>query len=256
MAYELMYTSVPRGLRPGTSGFCTVAHTAGMPAPLIRSLETLSSYRPDEMDARLPALSHWRLPAARGVHSVLSSVRPAELDHTRRATVLAHHIVLHAQERSVDGPASVMATPGLFAATWGGTPRILPAELRMSHDGIPPVPGVDTQIGAGDAGWTKFVAEALLKSDPRPVVVIIPRECDALPWARTVIALIPAPRRWEVTFCTRFTAAAPAGLSCALRFVPVDSPAARLARQGRGGLRVLLDMTQGKHAGSHGAASD
>jgi hypothetical protein len=41
MSQELHYTSVPRGLKPGTRGFCTVAVTPQMPGPLVERLENL-----------------------------------------------------------------------------------------------------------------------------------------------------------------------------------------------------------------------
>jgi hypothetical protein len=46
MSQELHYTSVPRGLRPGSRGFCIVAVTAQMPGALAERLEALSSYQP------------------------------------------------------------------------------------------------------------------------------------------------------------------------------------------------------------------
>ena len=46
MALELVYTSAERGLRPGTSGFCTVAMTRGLPPALVPRLEALGGYRP------------------------------------------------------------------------------------------------------------------------------------------------------------------------------------------------------------------
>lgn len=46
MAYELFYTSAPKGLRPLTSGICTVGMTRGFPGPFIPRLEALSGYRP------------------------------------------------------------------------------------------------------------------------------------------------------------------------------------------------------------------
>lgn len=45
MTQELIYTSAPRGLRPGTQGFCTVVSTQGMPVNLAMQLESLSGYR-------------------------------------------------------------------------------------------------------------------------------------------------------------------------------------------------------------------
>lgn len=45
MSHELIYTSAPRGLKPGSRGFCTVASTPGMTQPLADRLESLSGYR-------------------------------------------------------------------------------------------------------------------------------------------------------------------------------------------------------------------
>ena len=46
MSQELHYTSVPRGLKPGSRGFCTVGMTPHMPGPLVDRLEALSGYQP------------------------------------------------------------------------------------------------------------------------------------------------------------------------------------------------------------------
>ena len=43
--YELVYTSSPRGLLAGRSGFSTVAMTAGFPPNLISPIENMSGYR-------------------------------------------------------------------------------------------------------------------------------------------------------------------------------------------------------------------
>ena len=45
MSQELIYTSAPRGLRPGSRGFCTVMRTEGLPEPVVNRLEALSGYR-------------------------------------------------------------------------------------------------------------------------------------------------------------------------------------------------------------------
>lgn len=42
--FELIYTSYPKGLQIGTSGFTTVAHTEGMPKAYIQLCESLSGY--------------------------------------------------------------------------------------------------------------------------------------------------------------------------------------------------------------------
>ena len=45
MPHELIYTSAPSGLRPGSTGYCTVAQTPGLPTDLAEQLEALSHFR-------------------------------------------------------------------------------------------------------------------------------------------------------------------------------------------------------------------
>ena len=44
MSLELIYTSAPKGLKAGSSGFCTVAVTGGMSRVVSTKLEMLSGY--------------------------------------------------------------------------------------------------------------------------------------------------------------------------------------------------------------------
>ena len=45
MANKLVYTSAPKGLIPGSCGFCTVAGTRGMTKSVVDALEGLAGYR-------------------------------------------------------------------------------------------------------------------------------------------------------------------------------------------------------------------
>ena len=45
MAEELIYTSVAKGLRPGSRGYCAVAESNGLSKKLAKRLESLSAYR-------------------------------------------------------------------------------------------------------------------------------------------------------------------------------------------------------------------
>src|SRR5436305_1991259 len=100
---ELVYTSAPAGLRPGTSGFCTVGLTDGLPAPAVEFLERLSNtYRPVYMpydpraDENPAAVSLVR--ARPGGHPlvILSRNAAAGTDHTGRTNNLADHLVFDA----------------------------------------------------------------------------------------------------------------------------------------------------------------
>ena len=39
MSHELCFTSAPRGLRPGSNGYCTVVASRGLPFELVERLE-------------------------------------------------------------------------------------------------------------------------------------------------------------------------------------------------------------------------
>src|SRR5262249_42485061 len=128
MSQELHYTSVPRGLLPGSRGFCTVACSAGMPGALRERLEGLSGYRqvipPHDRDAALNpvAYSHHRLKLGGRLLSVLSRVSAAGLDYSSRANKYAHHVVLSTEERPAGGPAWLLAQPGFMETAWQGEP--------------------------------------------------------------------------------------------------------------------------------------
>jgi hypothetical protein len=57
LSQEILYTSAPQGLKPGSRGFCTVVSTSGMAKNLAERLESLSGYRhaymPTDADAHL-----------------------------------------------------------------------------------------------------------------------------------------------------------------------------------------------------------
>ena len=131
MSQELIYTS-PRGLKPGSQGFCTVVCTQGMAAALQQRLESLSGYRhvfpPQDANVRLnPVLcSHLVLNVAGRRCHVLSRICDAGLDHTQRNNKLRMHVVLDPRELPPGGPAWLLAVPGFMQAAWDGEPKVLP----------------------------------------------------------------------------------------------------------------------------------
>ncbi len=99
MPKELIFTSVPNGLKPGSSGYCTVARHQNLDHLLERELERLSFY---EMGTGLkPVIHAYRtLSLASGVYLVLSRICYAGNDHTGRTNYLAHHLVFEESELS------------------------------------------------------------------------------------------------------------------------------------------------------------
>ena len=184
MSQELHYTSVPRGLKAGSRGFCTVAHSDGLSQSLLERLEGLSGYRPrfkpnDPNEGLNPVVwSHLRLtnPSV----SVLSRVGPAGLDYTGRENKYAHHVVLDSGEQPAGGPAWLLARPGFMQSSWPGTPQVLSAGRPVPLGDQPSAVCRAWAEQAGDAGWAGVVAESFLNDPKRPVVLIYDPGADVL----------------------------------------------------------------------------
>ncbi len=236
MSQELFYTSAPKGLRPGSQGFCTVAATRGLSAALTEKLESLSGYRPlfPPHDARAGlnpvAFAHVRISAGGRTYTVVSRIGPAGLDYTERPNKFAHHVVLDAAELPAGGPAWLLRQRGFLESRWDGQVQVLSAGRLPPRGDVAPDVCRNWQTLTGDAGWAGVLAEAFQADPTRLVYLIFEPGMDVLPLLAESLALLPPEQRWEVTFSTYFTGL-PQGAQCLWRCVPHGSPEAKGARQ-------------------------
>ena len=241
MALELVYTSAARGLRAGTSGFCTVAMTKGMPPALVPRLEALGGYRPGPSGDGPEAFCFWRVETATGIAHVLSVVGPAPPDHTARTNKIATYLVLSPEELSPAGPAAMIARAGLLRRSWSGAPAWIDEPVRVPPDGDPSLrPCAAWQAACGDAGWAGVLASAFLRDQSKPIHVIYRAGTDPLPLVDEAIRLLPDWVRWRATFSTYFLQPV-AGTPCAWRFCLEGTAAADAARQSKG---LVIDLTR------------
>ena len=237
VSQELIYTSVPRGLKPGSNGFCTVACTRGMSANLVQQLESLSGYRhiypPQDPQARLNpiAFSHLVIAVAGRNWHVLSRICDAGLDYTQRTNKFAHHVVLDAAETPAGGPAWLLAGSGFMRSTWEGEPCNFPSGPAIPAGQSPPRVCRAWQQLTGDAGWGGVLAETVAGPVGRQAVLVFPPGTDMLTLLAESLALLPAELRWRVTFSTYFTKLPP-GIACQWRCVADGTPEAAAARRG------------------------
>jgi hypothetical protein len=161
MAWQLIYTSAPRGLVTGQSGFCTVARSADLREALAQRLEQLSSYHYLELSggspsARNPVISAYRTLDIRGTrYHALSRLQPCGLDFTARTNHLAQHLVFSADELpGLPSPASILRDWGDWLKLWEGEPRFLEAISVETFRQIPAPgwPARTWQQLTGDAG--------------------------------------------------------------------------------------------------------
>ena len=254
MSQELHYTSVPRGLKPGSRGFCTVAATPGLSGPLLERLESLSAYQPvfpvhDPAAARNP-VNFMHVKAAIGGKSlsVLSRVGPAGLDYSGRTNKYGHHIVLEPNERPLGGPAWLLSQPGFMQEVWLGEPRVLADGTRPPPGDRPPAVARAWQAATGDAGWAGVLAEAFLADPRRTAVVVFRPGMELLPLFVEAIALLPPTLRWDVEFSTFFSTLPP-GVTCSWRGVIDGSPESEAALKLPSALVINLCQPCGKAEG-------
>ena len=255
MSEELLYTSAPQGLQPGSRGFCTVVRTGGLPKLLGERLESLSGYRhafpPHSTEAsRNPVnFSHLILTLSGRRYHVLSRIADAGLDYTGRSNKLAHHVALDSDELVPAGPAGVLAADRFCETSWDGRTRELPSGRRPTQSAAHTGSCVAWRAATGDAGWAGVLAEAALGDGSPAISVIVRADQPTLPLVVEANGLLPESRRWDVTFSTYFTRL-PAGVDCQWRFLLDGTPEARAARRGPPG--TVIDLCRSLPAATGG----
>ncbi|WP_417849179.1 hypothetical protein [Thalassoglobus sp.] len=251
---ELLYTSAPKGLKPGSRGFCTVLSSSGMPAPVATALEGLSAYRPvfppGDPQAKLNPVvsSHILLSLVGQRRHVLSRIADHGLDYSQRTNKLAHHVVLEREDRPAAGPGWFLGSSGFMRSDWDGVPRVVQNERVIHSEEIQPKVCQEWKNATGDAGWGGVLAEAFLADPSRLVYIIFEPGMELLPLIEESIALLPTEKRWDVTFSTYFTKL-PKGAVCQCRCVLAGSPEANESRRHVNALRIDLSQEPGVATG-------
>ena len=213
--HELVYTSAPKGLKPGSQGFCTVACSAGLPPNLLARLESLSAYRP-----LVPPGQHAADGPSAGVHPVvrsylilrvgwadwhvLSRIADAGVDYTQRSNKIAHHIAFEPSELPPAGPAALLACESRFFRRWDGEPKLIRKPAPFPKIESRPQICKYWESVTGDAGWGGVLAETARDSHfrNRQVILVVTPETDAIALFAEAMALLPPEIRWQTTLTT------------------------------------------------------
>ena len=262
--YDLVSTSLPNGLLPGTHGFATVAMTRGTPDSVRVALESLSSYkhRHTGHDARYATENPvaWSHLVQRDGSHVLSCVRAAEFDYTGRTNRLAHHWCFPRGEFPAETNAADMiaANTESLSAAWSGTARWLdpaanPATAVPSRTDLRAVAWMHfygPERGPALAASFATLLREELQGTNRPIVFRTSQAWDVhgtnlLQLFADIIALLPAQLRDRATFST-YPAALPDYVTCHLRGTQLDDPKFAAYTAGR----PWFDCTTGEAHGS------
>lgn len=232
---ELIYTSAPRGLKPGTSGFCTVMMTRGIPSPTLELLERVSNnynvlYLPYDDRARDNPVGVSLLKARFGNQNltVLSRTCAAGADHTGRSNILSHHLLISDLNPGF-GPVDAAVDPETFITGWTGEP-----ELRESRD----IDGFRDNVSVctlwrqttGSERWAGRLAQSWMGEAPAPLYVVFPAGVNMLGLIKEAIGILPAERQWSATFSTYFCGL-PSEMNCQVRCVLKGTPHEAEARR-------------------------
>ncbi|MGL6226609.1 MAG: hypothetical protein ACRC10_08280 [Thermoguttaceae bacterium] len=245
MIQELIYTSAPRGLKPNSQGFCTVAATRGIAPNLVMRLESLSGYRhlylPQDANAHLNPTNYSYLVLKLGGETlrILSRIADAGIDYSQRTNKIAHHYVLESGDLPQSGPSSILLAGNNFFNKWEKEPEVLASKSRL--ESVEANAGICQNWGrwTGDAGWGGVLAETGLSG--RPVCLIFQPGQNLLPLIHESLALLPVQKRWNIAFNT-FHTKLPTGLDCQWKGILAGSPA--MAETGSRPNMLVLDLTK------------
>ena len=243
MAWQLIYTSAPRLLEAGRSGFGTVARHRQISPLLVAAVERSSQFaRLPGMDAERVIFSHRIVSAGGARFHVLSCIRDAGADHTRRTNHLAHHVIADAREVAqlgAQGPSPADALLGIaWLSTWEGTPRYFEDAEEISLASLPVRAGTDGAAWARVTGSGAY-ARLLTSADAsRSACLLVPPGADVRALFAESLRWTPE-RAWRTTFTT---ALQPSDDSSEFTWIAVES-GSPLQEQAMGSGRVLLDLT-------------
>ena len=239
---ELIFTSSPRGLQVGKSGFCTVAASRDMKPGLIRMLESLSGYRhlfpPGTPEAKKNpvAYSYVRAKVGNDYQFILSRVRDCGVDYSGRSNKIAHHLSLDSNIQS-SSPTRTLLEKGFFKNSWDKPAEILPPR-SLPEKFSKPSPCHFWEKVTGDAGWAGELIESCQMN--KTVYLIVKPTTPVMALIHQAISLLPAQQQWQYTFCT-FYRRLPPNVDCQIRCVMEGSNEMELTRQSTG--NVLIDLT-------------
>ena len=245
MANRLVYTSAPRGLKPGAFGFCVVACDRGMREQTISALEALSGYRRVYADPRDVARNpvsccHAIFETATGRMRVLARVADAGLDYTGRTNKIASFLNVAENELTQPGPAALFSQPGLFVESWSSSdaPRYYDAPTALPNNVALPAGCEGWREATGDPAWAGILASTV--ATRQQVVLVVRPDQNVLRLFQEALALLPPNERWNATFSTYYMKAPPR-VQIQWKAVMQGSPEEAQLRSTSGAL--VLDLT-------------
>ncbi len=98
MPLELIFTSVPKGVKPGSTGYCTVAKHKGIDRLLDQAIEKICYYELMNHPAKPVVCAYRIMRLNTGIFHVLTRTVYSGSDHTGRTNYLSHNLIFDQRE--------------------------------------------------------------------------------------------------------------------------------------------------------------
>ena len=217
MPLQLIFTSAPRGLVAGRSGFCTVARHASISERLAQQLEALGTPH----DQTTGETFTFRVLESGGqAWYVLSRFVARGLDYSQRDNRLAHHLAFTADE------AAVLPPPAALALRWNGWKNEWSEEPTWLKEDARPLPLAAHPVLTPAAGWREFAgtgakaAWLVNASGAATVALLNPPASATLLRLLAESAALLARASWSATFTTNAATTGSDGFTWAVGLIP------------------------------------
>lgn len=241
MAWQLIYTSAPRLLEAGRTGFGTVARHRAVSGMLASTVERFSQFaRLPGHDPRRVVHTYRLLTVAGSSYHVFSCLKDAGSDYTGRTNHLAQHVIAEAPEiralaASGLNPADVLLVIP-WRSSWTEAPRFLDPGEEIDLAGFRPVASSAWASVTGNPAYARLLCtpQAL-----KGCYLIPPSEVNVLELFRE--AMLEAPQAgWQTSFTTNLEPNDEVG---DFRWIGLP-PGSPLRAQAEVSNRPLLDLNQ------------
>jgi hypothetical protein len=203
MAWQLIYTSAPRLLEAGRTGFGTVARHRAVSGMLAAAVERFSQFaRLPGHDPRRVVHAHRILIVGPSTYHVLSCLQDAGSDYTGRTNHIAHHLIAEPREiraLSASGltPADVLLSM-TWRTSWNEAPRYLDPSEEINLSSFSPL---DSHAWASVTGDPASAGILWSREAERGCYLFLPSGISGLELFRESLLVEPA-QSWQTRFTT------------------------------------------------------
>ncbi len=246
MASQLIYTSAPRLLEAGRTGFGTVARHRAVSGLLVAAVERVSQFAHlSGLSPRRVVLSHRLIQAGATSYHLLSCIRDAGSDYTGRTNHLAHHLIMDAREAQLAAEAGITPADVLrqmrWRSSWSESPRFFePAEEISLSSFRPSITAVSRAIHAPT--WQRLTGNAeyaLLPAQATRCLLLLPGEDSTLDLFHESLLTMEGRAAWQVSFSTHLE---PTDDLAELRWIALNRTSSQ-RQQVEGAACVIFDLT-------------